>query len=108
MIGSGRNGNNWSNYIASGARDNLGYAVVYTIDSPIFAAGAGFQGWYYGVLSFGGDPSPDGTTGPTTNDYSNFAGVLGSGTYVTGVAGTSINNVGVYGQTEQDPNASIL
>jgi hypothetical protein len=58
-------------------------------------------------LSCGGDPSPDGTTGPAVNEYSNFAGVWGTGTYVTGVAGTSINNCGVYGQTEQDPESSI-
>lgn len=100
-------GQNWTNYLASGAFDGIGFTAVYASDSPVFSLGAGFQGWFYGVLSCGGDPSPDGTTGPDVNDYSNFAGVWGTGTYVTGVAGTSINNCGVYGQTEQDPESSI-
>jgi hypothetical protein len=101
------NEQNWTNFLASGAFDGIGFTAVYASDSPVFSLGAGFQGWFYGVLSCGGDPSPDGTTGPAVNDYSNFAGVWGTGTYVTGVAGTSINNCGVYGQTEQDPGSSI-
>jgi hypothetical protein len=92
-------------YIASGT--GLGYKTALTSDYPRFAGGGVFQGWFYGVLAYGGDPSPDGDYGPKTNDYSDFAGTLGMGTYVTGVAGTSLLSVGVYGQTGEDLNSSI-
>jgi hypothetical protein len=69
---------------------------------PRFQIGGQFGGWFYGVRAYGGHGWEFGAAtkrGPEVNEYSDFAGVLGTGVYVTGVAGTSINNVGVYGQT---------
>jgi len=75
---------------------------------PRFQIGAQFGGWFYGVRAYGGHGWEFGGAetkrGPEVNEYSDFAGVLGTGVYVTGVAGTSINNVGVYGQTGEIPD----
>jgi len=91
-------------------------------NDPHVKIGGQFGGWFYGVRGSGGLsvdadaqhevwPPVIGKSefkdGPEVNDYSNFAGVLGTGIFVTGVAGTSVNNVGVYGQTEEDADASI-
>jgi hypothetical protein len=73
---------------------------------PRFQIGAQFGGWFYGVRAYGGHGWEFGAEtkrGPEVNEYSDFAGVLGTGVYVTGVAGTSINKVGVYGQTGEVP-----
>jgi hypothetical protein len=73
-------------------------------DNPMFRFGGSFGGWRYGAAAYGGDPDDKGNVGPAVNDYSSFAGVFGTGVYVAGVAGTSTNNVGVYGQLgEEDP-----
>jgi hypothetical protein len=61
--------------------------------------GGSFGGFYYGVQGYGGYPDDSGNIGPQVNSYSDFAGVLGTGVYVTGVAGTSVTHAGVYGQT---------
>jgi hypothetical protein len=78
---------------------------------PRFDIGGQFGGWYYGVSAYGGHGQdvgePEAKRGPAVNRYSDFAGVLGTGVYVTGVAGTSVNNVGVYGQTGEDPESSF-
>jgi hypothetical protein len=75
---------------------------------PRFQIGAQFGGWFYGVRAYGGHGWEFGGAetkrGPEVNEYSDFAGVLGTGVYVTGVAGTSINKVGVYGQTGEVPD----
>ena len=76
-------------------------------DLVMFQIGGSFGGFYYGVQGNGGYPDDAGNIGPQVNSYSDFAGVLGTGVYVTGVAGTSVNNVGVYGQHGEDPNSSI-
>jgi hypothetical protein len=55
----------------------------------------------------GGAPDDSGHVGPPPNGYCSYAGVFGTGVFVTGVAGTSVNNVGVYGQTGEDPDSSI-
>jgi hypothetical protein len=70
---------------------------------PRFDIGGQLGGWHYGVKAYGGyggDVGSDGEAkrGPDVNEYCDFAGVFGTGIYVTGVAGTSVNNVGVYGQ----------
>jgi hypothetical protein len=74
---------------------------------PRFKIGGQFGGWFYGVRAYGGHGwgfgGAETKRGPEVNEYSDFAGVLGTGVYVTGVAGTSINNVGVYGQTGEVP-----
>src|ERR1700731_631998 len=90
-------------------------------NDPRFKIGGQFAGWFYGVRGSGGfsvDADPQGQIwppvignpvfkdGPEINNYSNFAGVLGTGIFVTGVAGTSVNNVGVYGQTEEDTGSA--
>ena len=72
-------------------------------NSPMFRFGGSFGGWRYGAAAYGGDPDDNGNVGPAVNDYSSFAGVFGTGVYVTGVAGTSTNGVGVYGQTGDIP-----
>ena len=70
---------------------------------PRFKIGGSFHGWFYGVVGSGGYALENGNrSGPAVNGYSDFAGVLGTGVYVTGVAGTSINSPGVYGQTGED------
>jgi hypothetical protein len=79
---------------------------------PRFDIGGQFGGWHYGAKAYagyGGDVLRDGEAkrGPDVNAYSEFAGVLGTGIYVTGVAGTSSFNVGVYGQTGEVPESSI-
>jgi hypothetical protein len=64
------------------------------------AAGTGaFKAW--------AAPDDQGRVGPPPNDYCSYAGVFGTGVYVTGVAGTSINKVGVYGQNGMDPESKI-
>jgi hypothetical protein len=98
-------GSSTVDYAATGT--GIGFVAVATSDEPRFSVGSGFQGLYYGVLSYGGYPGPNGEFGPASNNYTNYSGVLGTGVYVTGVAGTSTNSVGVYGQTEEDPNSSI-
>jgi hypothetical protein len=74
---------------------------------PMFRWGGSFGGWVYGVAAYAGDPDDNDNVGPAVNDYSNFAGVFGTGVFVNGVAGTSTNNIGVYGQSGDDPNSSI-
>jgi hypothetical protein len=79
---------------------------------PRFDIGGQFGGWHYGVKAYAGYGGEIGSDkeakrGPDVNEYSDFAGVFGTGVFVTGVAGTSVNNVGVYGQTGEDPNSSI-
>src|SRR6266404_392640 len=91
-------------YIASGT----GWAfMAVATPGPRFDIGAALQGFYYGVLSFGGVFGPDGKPGPDENGYTSYCSVLGKGYYVPGVAGTSTTHVGVYGQTEEDPGSSI-
>jgi hypothetical protein len=72
-----------------------------------FGIGGSFDGFVYGVEGHGGHPDDSGKTGPDFNDYSRHAGVIGTGVDVTGVAGTSINNVGVYGQHGEDPDSTF-
>jgi hypothetical protein len=71
--------------------------------------GGALHGWFYGVQGTGGHALDEGRkVGPDVNSYSNFAGVFGTGVFVTGVAGTSIfGPAGVYGQMGEDPDASI-
>jgi hypothetical protein len=74
---------------------------------PRFDIGGQLGGWHYGVKAYagyGGEVGSDGEAkrGPDVNEYCDFAGVFGTGLYVTGVAGTSVNNVGVYGQAGAD------
>jgi hypothetical protein len=71
-------------------------------NSPMFRFGGSFGGWKYGAAAYGGDPDDNDNVGPDVNDFSSFAGVFGTGVFVTGVAGTSTNGVGVYGQTGND------
>jgi hypothetical protein len=74
----------------------------------MFRWGGSFGGWVYGLAAYAGDPDDNGNVGPDVlTDYSDFAGVWGTGVYVTGVAGTSINNVGVYGQTGELSDGQI-
>jgi hypothetical protein len=79
--------------------------------NPRFQIGGQFGGWFYGVRAYGGlgweVGGAEAKRGPEVNQYSDFAGVLGTGVYVTGVAGTSINNVGVYGQTGEVPDLPL-
>jgi hypothetical protein len=79
---------------------------------PRFDLGGQFGGWHYGVKAYagyGGEVGSDkeAKRGPDVNYYSDFAGVFGTGIFVTGVAGTSVNNVGIYGQAGEDPGSSI-
>jgi len=79
---------------------------------PRFDLGGQFGGWHYGVKAYAGYGGAVGSDkeakrGPDVNEYCDFAGVFGTGIYVTGVAGTSVNNVGVYGQAGEDPGSSI-
>jgi hypothetical protein len=79
------------------------WGFVTSNQSPLvmFKIGGSFGGFHYGAQGYGGYPDDSGNIGPQVNSYSDFAGVFGTGVYVTGVAGTSVNNVGVYGQTGQ-------
>ena len=75
---------------------------------PRFDIGGQLGGWHYGVKAYGGyggEVGSDGEAkrGPAVNEYCDFAGVFGTGIYVTGVAGTSVNNIGVYGQAGDPP-----
>ena len=70
---------------------------------PRFDIGGQLGGWHYGVKAYAGYGGAVGSDkeakrGPDVNEYCDFAGVFGTGIYVTGVAGTSVNNIGVYGQ----------
>jgi hypothetical protein len=80
---------------------------------PRFDIGGQFGGWHYGVKAYAGYGGEIGSDkeakrGPDVNEYSDFAGVFGTGIYVTGVAGTSVNNVGVYGQAGDPPTSVNL
>jgi hypothetical protein len=74
-----------------------------------FSVGGYVSGWYWGVSGFGGSPDDKGKQGPELNQYSRYAGVFGTGVYVPGVSGISVNDVGVYGQfgeLEEGPPSS--
>src|SRR4029079_4297286 len=77
-------------------------------DSPLFRFGGSFGGWVYGVAAHGGSPDASGKVGPdVVANYSDFAGVFGTGVYVEGVAGTSVLHCGVYGQTGEIPTRDV-
>jgi hypothetical protein len=85
-----------------------GYTTKFQGIDPRFKIGGELRGWFYGVLGVGGHAVDEGRkVGPDVNGYSDFAGVRGTGVFVTGVAGTSIFGPGVYGQMGEDPDASI-
>jgi hypothetical protein len=85
-----------------------GYTTKFQGIDPRFKIGGELRGWFYGVLGVGGHAVDEGRkVGPDVNGYSDFAGVRGTGVFVTGVAGTSIFGPGVYGQMGEDPGASI-
>jgi hypothetical protein len=86
-----------------GATPNPNAGVFPRGKKPLFRWGGSFGGWVYGAAAHGGSPDDSGNVGPQVNSYSDFAGVFGTGVYVGGVAGTSTNNVGVYGQTGDTP-----
>jgi hypothetical protein len=72
------------------------------------SSAAGFTAFEPTPAMGGSLAAPKTIRGPAVNSYSDFAGVLGTGVYVTGVAGTSILGVGVYGQLgEDDPLSPI-
>jgi len=74
---------------------------------PMFRWGGSFGGWVYGAAAYAGSPDDNDNVGPAVNDYSSFAGVFGTGVFVNGVVGTSTINIGVYGQSGDDPTSSI-
>ena len=86
-----------------------GYTTKTEGFDPRFKIGGALHGWFYGVQGTGGHALDEGRkVGPDVNSYSDFAGVFGTGVFVTGVAGTSIfGPAGVYGQMGEDPGASI-
>jgi hypothetical protein len=85
-----------------------GYATQTWGDNPRFPFGGSFHGFYYGVVGSGGYSWNEGSKpGPTANLYSSYAGVLGTGIYVNGVAGTSLHDVGVYGQQGEFPDLAL-
>jgi hypothetical protein len=85
-----------------------GYTTKFQGIDPRFKIGGELRGWFYGVLGVGGHAVDEGRkVGPDVNGYSDFAGVRGTGVFVTGVAGTSIFGPGIYGQMGEDPDASI-
>ena len=99
-------GNTYSDFSAvPGAHTAWGFLTV--ASQRHFSVGGLFSGLYYGVQAWGGRPDDSGKVGPLPNNNWKYAGVSGTGVYVTGVAGASVNNVGVYGQTGEDPDSSI-
>jgi hypothetical protein len=86
-----------------------GYTTKTEGFDPRFKIGGALHGWFYGVQGTGGHALDEGRkVGPDVNSYSDFAGVFGTGVFVTGVAGTSIfGPAGVYGQMGEDPDVSI-
>jgi hypothetical protein len=85
-----------------------GYTTKFQGIDPRFKIGGELRGWFYGVLGVGGHAVDEGRkVGPDVNGYSDFAGVRGTGVFVTGIAGTSIFGPGVYGQMGEDADASI-
>src|SRR6266508_2771899 len=80
-----------------------GYTTKTEGIDPRFKIGGALHGWFYGVVGTGGHAVDEGRkVGPDVNGYSDFAGVFGTGVFVTGVAGPS-----VYGQMGEDPEASF-
>jgi hypothetical protein len=100
-------GNTYSDFTAV-PRANTIWGFLTTASQNRFSVGGSFSGWYWGVQAMGGAPDESGRVGPAPNDYCSYAGVFGTGVYVTGVAGTSVNNVGVYGQTGEEEDRSEL
>ena len=66
--------------------------------NPVFTFGARLFGQTAGLLAFRGSDGPN-----QQNSYTRRAGVMGSSDDATGVAGTSLNKPGVYGQVEDSP-----
>jgi hypothetical protein len=99
-------GNTYSDFTAVPRAKTI-WGFLTSASQARFSVGGLFSGWYWGVQGLGGAPDDSGKVGPAPNDYCSYAGVFGTGVYVTGVAGTSINNVGVYGQAGEDPDFSI-
>jgi hypothetical protein len=80
----------------------IGFNTGLVTDLSLFDEGGRFQGGTYGTYCWGGAYPGVNQPGPP-NSYSKSAGLFGQSIFVTGVAGASTNNVGVYGQTE-DPS----
>jgi len=91
-------GNTYSDFTAIPRAKTI-WGFLTTASQDRFSVGGLFSGWYWGVQGMGGAPDESGHVGPPPNDYCGYAGVFGTGVYVTGVAGTSVYNTGVYGQT---------
>src|SRR5262249_37839273 len=70
-------------------------------DVPFKPFGVVGNGFMTGVLGFSGEAHPEGPI--QQNSYSFHAGVEGGSVQFTGVAGVSLNRVGVYGQVEDAP-----
>ena len=88
-------------YFAANPDPNSSYEAAFEDDpggpeaTPVYRFGMVGYGWAGGIVGCGG-PAITRLLGP----YSTFAGVHGTARDFTGVAGTSVNGVGVYGQVE--------
>ena len=88
-------------YFAGNPDPNSSYEAAFEDDAggpdgvPLYRFGMVGYGWAGGIVGCGG-PAMTRLLGP----YSTFAGVHGTARDFTGVAGTSVNGVGVYGQVE--------
>ena len=91
-------------YLAWDADPNSSYDAAF--EGQADGGNGGFPAYNWGVIGYGIFGGVVGCGGPPITrllgPYSTFAGVHGTARDFTGVAGTSVNGVGVYGQVE-DP-----
>jgi hypothetical protein len=99
-------GNTYTNFTAIPGSDAI-WGFLTSTSQNRFSVGGTFSGWYWGVQAMGGAPDDTGNVGPAPNSYCSYAGLFGTGVYVTGAAGTSVNSVGVYGQTGELSDGQI-
>jgi len=86
---------------------NFGFVTMADGDNPNFNTGVSGGGNVFGVFGYAGRGDGD-AVGPTKNDYTNSAGVMGTSLQVTGVAGTTVGLYpGVYGQCGDAPDLPL-
>jgi hypothetical protein len=86
---------------------NFGFVTMADGDNPNFNTGVSGGGNVFGVFGYAGRGDGD-AVGPTKNDYTNSAGVMGTSLQVTGVAGTTAGLYpGVYGQCGDAPDLPL-
>src|SRR5262249_28375633 len=84
--------------------DTIGFSSNFANGRPVFRFGVMGLGSTVGAKGQCGTPDGPQPAGP----FNGFAGVFGTSRNQPGAAGTSVNNIGVYGQTEEIDRPLVL